>query len=270
MQNDFTTNRDQKILAHCNQTHKNATMIKWIAFSMLGMILALLSTHPYAEENLYAQNYKAQNTTLSSLQANPDTKMYVSNHKDEDNIKMLEDGYDLIGSSGFEGGDVAPDLALQHAKAIKADVVLVYSKYGSTKTSHSKIELIKEAAKTGKALTEQDVAEEPTNYEYYASYWVKTPMPSLGIHVIKLIPKARPTDSEPMPEIKGLKIIAVIKNSPAAQAGLMRGDIITSINDINIDKPEELSGAVKKYRGQPVSIHFVRDDEAHTGQTTLN
>jgi hypothetical protein len=97
-----------------------------------------------ATENLYEQHYKAQNGgNLKSMEARPDTKMYVSNHDDEDNISMLETGYDMIGSSGFEAGGIAPDLALEHAKLIKADVVLVYSKYASKKSPLSKLALIK-------------------------------------------------------------------------------------------------------------------------------
>ena len=64
-----------------------------------------------AAENLYEKNYKEQNNSnLKSMQANPDTKMYVSNHFDDDNISMLESGYDMMGSSGFEAGSIAPDL----------------------------------------------------------------------------------------------------------------------------------------------------------------
>ena len=118
---------------------------------LLGIILLLTaSANVYAADNPYEKNYKAQNSgNLASLQANPDTKIFVSKHKDEDNITMLEDGFDLMGSSGFDAGNVLPELALQHAKAIKADTVLVYKKYGSAKTPISKMQLIKEAAKKG-------------------------------------------------------------------------------------------------------------------------
>ena len=106
---------------------------------MLGVALFVLCIQTaQATENLYEQHYKAQNSgNLKSMQASPETKMYVSNHSDEDNISMLETGYDMIGSSGFEAGSIAPDLALTHAKSIKADVVLVYSKYASKKSALS-------------------------------------------------------------------------------------------------------------------------------------
>jgi hypothetical protein len=103
--------------------------------------------------------------------------MLLSNHKEDDNISMLEDGYDMMGSTGFSGTDVPVDDALQFGKSIKADTVLVYRKYGSAKTGSAKFDLIKQAAKTGGEIDEKDLVEEPTVYYYYASYWAKLPTP---------------------------------------------------------------------------------------------
>lgn len=243
---------------------------KWmlmIAFTVLALIV---STFASAEENFYAKNYKAQNAYgLASAQASPDTKLYVSNHKEEDNISMLENGYDMMGSSGFEAGDVSPDLALQHGKTIKADVVLVYSKYGSAKSSSSKMEMIREAVKSGKSLTEKDMANEPTMYKYYASYWAKLPTPTLGVHVIKLISK--PGDPEQAAdEVPGLQLLAVIKDSPAAKAGLVRGDRLIKLNNVVLAKPEDLTSTVRQLKGKIVSIQFVRDDVEQTASVQLN
>ncbi len=106
---------------------------------MLGVAFLVLCIQTVqATENLYEQHYKAQNSVnLKSMQTNPE--MYISNHSDEDNISMLETGYDMIGSIGFEAGSIAPSLALKHAKSIKADVVLVCSKYASKKLALSKL-----------------------------------------------------------------------------------------------------------------------------------
>jgi hypothetical protein len=245
---------------------------KWMLMSLLGMGTLLMATKLFAAENLYEKNYKAQNTgNLVSLQANPDTKMFVSNHKDDDNISMLENGYDMMGSSGFEGGEVAPELALQHAKAIKADTVLVYSKYGSAKTAATKIQLIKEAAKKGGGeIDAKDLPVDTTNYNYYASYWAKLPAPMLGVHIIKLI---RPNDDDEnakKEEVKGLTILAVIKDSPAAKAGLLRGDVLTKIAGNDLNKPEELSGVVRKYQGQQVAIEYEREGNKAIANAQIN
>lgn len=243
---------------------------KFMLVSLLAMGTLLLAPKLFAADtNLYEKNYKAQNTgNLISLQANPDTKMYVSNHKDEDNISMLESGYDMMGSSGFEGSGVLPELALQHAKAIKADTVLIYKKYGSAKNSASKLELIREAAKQGAEIDDKDLKEEPIQYKYYASYWAKLPAPLLGVHIIKLA--SRDSETEQIVEKKGLKVLAVIKDSPAAKAGLVRGDVLTKIADVELNKPDELSSVVRKLQGQNVLIEYARNDVKATTKAQIN
>ncbi len=237
---------------------------------LLGLVFLVgLHTGAFAAENLYEKNYKAQNTSnLASLQVDPDTKMYVSNHKDDDNISMLENGYDMMGTSGFEAGDVVPELALQHAKSIKADTVLIYKKYGSAKTAASKIQMIKEAAKKGGGeIDAADLTEEPTQYKYFASYWAKLPEPLLGVHVIKL---KNADEAEGSVAEQGLTVLAVVRGSPAAKAGLMRGDMLLKINDTVLDKPEELSTVVNKFQGQNVAIQYEREGESKTTQATVN
>ena len=252
---------------------KKSIHIKWMLASLLTVGTLFMASKLLAAENLYEKNYKAQNTgNLVSLQANPDTKMYVSNHKQDDNISMLESGYDMMGTTGFDAGEVSPDLALQHAKAIKADTVLVYSKYGSAMTASSKIDTYKQAAKkNGGVIDEKDLVEDGIQYKYYASYWAKLPTPMLGVHIIKLV---KPTDDEDenakKDEIKGLKVLAVIKGSPAEAAGLKRGDSLLKINETELNKPEELSGVVRKLQGQKVAIAYEHEGEVKTTQATIN
>ncbi len=240
---------------------------------LLGLLLLLVSSaYIYAAENLYEKNYKAQNTAnLASLQANPDTKIFVSKHKDEDNISMLENGYDLMGSSGFDAGNVLPELALQHAKAIKADTVLVYKKYGSAQTPISSMQLIKEAAKKGGGevdAKEFASAEDAPQYKYYASYWAKMSAPLLGVHIIKLATRDEETDK--VIEKIGLKVLAVIKDSPAAKAGLVRGDILHKLAETALNKPEQLSPLVRKFQGQNVAIEYEREGQKRVANAQLN
>lgn len=239
----------------------------------LALATGLISTQIYAvEENLYAKNYKAQNNSqLKSLQQDPDTKIFVSNHKEEDNISMLEKGYDMMGSSGFEGGDVPADLALQHGKTIGADTVLVYSKYGTSKTAGSKMQAIKDAIKNKGEVTEQDLAADPTVYQYYASYWAKLPTPLLGVHIIKLKQKVDPRQSTVVSQDEaGLKVIAVVQGSPAAKAAIVRGDALLRIGDIPLVKPDDLFTAVKRYAGTTVPVALQREGESLTTNVTLN
>lgn len=239
---------------------------------MLAIISSLFSMQINAAENLYAKNYKAQNNSqLRSLQLKPDTQIFVSNHKEEDNISMLEKGYDMMGSSGFEAGNVPAELALQHGKSIHADTVLVYTKYGSSKTAASKMQAIKDAMKQKGEVTEQDLAEDPTVYQYYASYWAKLPKPLLGVHIIKLKQKVDPSQTEGVgQEEAGLKVIAVVQESPAAKAAIMRGDALLKIGEVSLVKPEDLFAAVKRYAGQTVPVVIQRENEHFTTSVALN
>jgi PDZ domain len=247
---------------------------KWMLVALLATGSMLVATQLLAaDENPYAKNYKAQNTgNLASQQANPDTKMYVSNHKEDDNISMLENGYDMMGSSGFEAGDVKADLALQHGKAIKADTVLVYSKFGNTTTAASKIDVVRQAAKKGVTEIDESELEDDINYKYYASYWAKLPNPLLGLHFIKLVKIAQEQDDKEAikAENKGLKILAVIKGSPAEKAGLKRGDTIIKIAETEVDKPEDLSKIVVKNQGQKVAIEYTREGEKTVTNADIN
>ena len=131
------TPTNAKVLGASQAFNHKTRNVKWMLVSLLTMATLLMAGKLLAAENLFEKNYQVQNTgNLVSLQANPDTKMFVSNHKDDDNISMLEDGYDMMGTSGFQASKVPPELALQHAKAIKADTVLVYTKYGSNLDSN--------------------------------------------------------------------------------------------------------------------------------------
>ena len=252
------------------QMHK--VFISFVTLSLL--LFGVIHTAGAAEENPYAKNYKEQNTNnLKSLNPNPDTKLLVSNHKDDDNISMLENGYDMIGSSGFSATEASPDLALQQGRAVKADTVLIYKKYESAKTASSQIQLIKEAAKNGEDIDPNDLVEEPTQYYFYASYWAKLPMPLFGVHIIKLRQGSNDSDeagAEQIQDLPGLKVIAAIKDSPAAKANIVRGDTLLKIGDVELIKADDLFAAVKRYAGQTVPVQLQRKDGDAQVMVTLN
>lgn len=242
---------------------RNTRKLLWLGTTALSLLLLFVMQQAQAaDSNPFEKNYKEQNTNkLKSMNPNPDTQILLSNHKDEDNIKMLEEGYDMIGSSGFTAVDAAPDLALQHGKAIKADKVLIYKKYDSAKVVGTKLQLVREAVKSGKELEPEDLIEEPTQHAFYASYWAKLPAPSFGVHVIKLKlnTNTSPVEgTETIEELPGLKIIAVINDSAAAKANIKRGDTLLKMGDVPLSKAEDLFAAVKKYAGQNVTVELER------------
>lgn len=228
------------------------------------------------EPNLFQVNYSTQsNNNLHSLQKKPDTKIYAGMSKEKDNIRMLEDGYDLMGISSFQGPFVEPNQALKHAQAIEADAVLVYDRKINEMTRSARLRQIHDELKKSKGekntvieVSEADLKDKNSKFEFYATYWAKLPPPILGLHVIKLSTKN--SDTKEIQQEKGLKVIAVIKDSPAFKVGIQKGDVVLALNDDNTDSPEEFSKSVFKQQGNKVKIKYTRDDEEKEVVTELN
>ncbi|MGP1715885.1 MAG: PDZ domain-containing protein [Methylophilus sp.] len=257
--------------AHFTSKTSASSHVFFRALLLVMMTLFIASQAAFADENLYAKNYQAQNQgDLHSLQANPEPELFSGNRRDDDNITMLENGYDLMGFSGFEAGEVPPEQARSHGRAIQADKILVYVKKAGNASPSSKMELIKEAIKKGQSLTEKDVAAEPGKYRYYATFWAKLPPPVLGIHVIKLVsrPSSQGAD-EPASPSEGVRVIAVIHGSAAEQGGLLRGDQLLSINQEKVNDAATLSVLVRKFKGNTVTLKVQRKTEPLSLQVTL-
>ncbi len=154
-------------------------------------------------------------------------QVYLGKDKLADYRRMLEDGYDLLGYSSFEAGDVAPELLTQQAQQVRADVALVYT----------------EGVQRPQA--------KDARYKYFASYWTRLPPPLLGVHVQR--------DTQADEGEGGLEVLAVIKDSPAARAGLRQGDILLRMGDVQLMRPEQLADTARRYAGQAVDLDWKRD-----------
>ena len=88
--------------------------------SYLNTILAalfLISTNLLADENLFEKNYVLQSPEdFKSFSQNSETKIMRGWEKDTDNLMMLENGYDLMGFSGFVSTNLPPSIALEHGE----------------------------------------------------------------------------------------------------------------------------------------------------------
>lgn len=244
-----------------------------ILTSLVIMALLTFSKTVSADENPYAINYQTQNQgNLHSLQSKPEPQLLSGTRREADNINMLENGYDLMGLSAFEAGDVSPEQAISHGRNIQADMILVYVKKSGNATPASRMEVIKEAVKKGQSLTEKDVAIEPGKYRYYATYWAKLPPPILGVHVIKLVGRKSSTEDE-QPQAteasEGVRVIAVIHGSAAEQSGLLRGDQLLNINQEKVNDAATLSSLVRRFKGNTVTLNILRQSEPLSIKVTL-
>jgi serine protease Do len=68
----------------------------------------------------------------------------------------------------------------------------------------------------------------------------------------------------------GVEIQDITKESAAEKAGLKKDDIITKIDDIKIENPDDLSAAVKKHKpGEKVTVTYLRDKKEHKATAEL-
>ena len=227
-----------------------------------------ISANLIAEENLFEKNYVLQSPEgFKSFEQNPDTKIMRGWDKDTDNVMMLENGYDFMGFSGFVSTNLPPSIALEHGQNIKADLILIYdrqinegdraSQFKQARRKAIEEKRVKDFGKvTEIEITEEDLVDPNVMYDFYASYWVKLPKPTFGTHFIEL------GKGENRENAEGVQVIAVIKGSAAAKAGILRNDSITSINGQKVTTPDELISLIRKHKGSDIDVGYMRNGKS--------
>ncbi|MBI4785183.1 MAG: trypsin-like peptidase domain-containing protein [Oscillatoriophycideae cyanobacterium NC_groundwater_1537_Pr4_S-0.65um_50_18] len=91
--------------------------------------------------------------------------------------------------------------------------------------------------------------------------------PYLGVQIATLTPDlAKQNNSDPnstvmLPELNGALVMGVVPNSPAANGGIRRGDVITQIDGQAVTTADQLQGLVDRTQvGQPLRVTIRRGD----------
>ena len=92
--------------------------------------------------------------------------------------------------------------------------------------------------------------------------------PYLGVQMATLTPQlAQENNTDPnsplsVPEINGVLVVRVLPNTPAAAAGLRRGDVIVQIDGQSVTTAEQLQGIVENSRvGQVLQVKVQRGNQ---------
>lgn len=95
----------------------------------------------------------------------------------------------------------------------------------------------------------------------------KVAHPYIGVQMETLTPSlARQNNSDPnstiqIPEVNGVLVVRVLPNSPAAAAGLRRGDVIVQVDGQSVTKAEQLQSLVEDTQvGQAIQVRVRRGD----------
>jgi S1-C subfamily serine protease len=96
----------------------------------------------------------------------------------------------------------------------------------------------------------------------------KVAHPYIGVQMETLTPElARQNNTDPnsaiqIPEVNGVLVVRVIPNSPAAAAGLRRGDVIVQVDGQTIRKAEQLQSLVEDTQvGQAIQVKVRRGSQ---------
>ncbi|QIR38759.1 PDZ domain-containing protein [Tolypothrix sp. PCC 7910] len=96
----------------------------------------------------------------------------------------------------------------------------------------------------------------------------KVAHPYLGVQMVSLTPElAKQNNTDPnspiqIPEVNGVLVMRVVPNSPAASAGIRRGDVIVQIDGQAITTAEQLQNVVENSRlGQVLQVKVQRGNQ---------
>jgi putative serine protease PepD len=68
----------------------------------------------------------------------------------------------------------------------------------------------------------------------------------------------------------GAHVAEVVSGSPAEDAGIEVGDVITKVDDTDVADGQELVAAIREHSsGDEVTITYERDGQSHTATVTL-
>jgi len=198
---------------------------------------------------------------------------------EDDYVRMLEDGFSLIGISSFNGADVNEKGAVDQAKKVHASIVIVYAKYSGTVSGVMPITTPDNRVSTtnlsgtaygssGGFANYSGVATTTTygsqtayipysvnRSDYFAAYWIKNVPPIFGLHI-------KPMTQDVIQKIgtnKGVIVNAVIKGSPAFDVDILRGDVLSKVGDSYVYDGESFQRAVRSNEGVEVSVLLYRD-----------
>ena len=200
------------------------------------------------------------------------------NNPEEDALRMLEDGYAMIGYSSYNAANVDENAMLSQAKKVHAAVVLEYSQY--TNTVSGSLPLTRPDNQTSYTslygssygsrgyATYSGTAQTTTygtrttyvpfsinRYDVLATYWVRLAPQPFGVHARELDPETR----QKIGSNKGLIVIAVIKGSPAFRADVLPGDVLRGIGDTELYDINSMQEAASSYAGQKVRVDLLRN-----------
>lgn len=246
------------------------------------VLFALLTAcaNPFSE--YYSEQLGGRHLRDSSRLVAPEgePQIYTTADHARDGRALLENGYVLIGYAVFNSASVDSSQAAAQARKVGAAVVLIQTKYShtvsgtipytvqnppQTVTTYHQGSVYGGGSSGGYSGTSTttvpggystyQVPYSTDRYDYGASFWAKSRPLVLGVHVGDLTDELR----RQIGSNRGVVVSVVVKGSPAFDADILPGDIITRVNEDVISSGDALATSLRRYAGQEVTLSTFRE-----------
>ena len=233
--------------------------MKSLIVVVFALVAAGCATNPYGQ-------FYTGNTTGTGSVGEPSLIKPVESPKAikgtnvlEDGKKMLRDGYGLIGMSRFNTGPVSDDLAVEHAKKVSAEMVLLYSSYTGTESGYVPVDMYG----TG---TPSYMPYHRRRYDYVATFWARIRPPIFGAHLRDLTEEQRRT----IESNTGVAVYVVVRGTPAFRSDVLEGDIIKQVDGQAVTDFKHFGQVLAANAGKEVKITIIRGSRTLAKHIRLN
>jgi len=272
-----------------NLLKRPVNLLLVISLVLTGLISGCV-TNPFSDN--YQTNIRADDPQAAKNLIIPpkDSKARIirAQKVEPEHIKLLEDGYVLLGYAAFNGQSMSNDWMQEQAKQVQAEVVLYTAKHIGTRrgvtamqtpeyyhvhhhtrrlgTSIKGLSSAHRGYSTYAGLRTEFIPYSIDEFAHNAGFYVQAKPPIFGGITQDLTREQK----QLIEKNAGASVFAVVKKSPAFNANILAGDIITQVNQQPIVDAEDFEKTLLGLQDKAVTINVIRDGKPKKIIVTLN
>lgn len=250
-------------------------MIKALSGPFLPLFFTLFLTACSGYKEFYKQAQGATPEAVAAIRVAPPPATPIVERAQRGDSKVILDayakrGYIMIGSSMFKTGHPeSEDSAVRQAQDVGADLVLILNpRYAGTVTYDIPITILTRAPKDSIRALDDITSYAPATIalsDYGAVYFVKQRF-RLGA----LSRDLNDAERQELQTNQGAVVRLVVDESPAFNADLQIGDVITAVDGVGIVNAQAFNELFRKRAGKQVAISIVRRGQRLEKTVQLN
>jgi hypothetical protein len=263
-------------------------MVRRIIIATYIVLATGCATNPYAQFYQSAAQAMLQSLAQRRVEPAPASPELLRGNDPKDDILSLEsDGWIVIGASSFNGPRLSARQAIEQAKAVGADRVVVYGRLSSTERTIMPLTLpttqtsVTNGTATAFGPNGMATAYGSATTTTYGTSTTYLPLTirrydALAIYLVKVkfvlganFRNLNALESQHVGSVNGVVLVAVVRGSPAAAAGFLPGDVIAKADGQPVIDFPQLSSFLEQRQGRTVAFIVIRGDRTFGLTATL-